>query len=112
MNQPPQTSPEDWQFDLPPEHIVWAQREVARHGEPILHVSHDPEDGNWMFYGNAQPTLTNLSGIRFGDLIATDPTLKELADLDIGWEAHRDTPQSPWTRRPRNPLNFRNTPED
>jgi hypothetical protein len=33
-------------------------------------------------------------------LVERDPTLRQVLDLEEGWEAERDSPSSPWRRAP------------
>jgi hypothetical protein len=93
----------DWKFPDPPHTGVYLSKAVNNNKEPITYVSHDP-DGDWQFLGD---TMTETGGVLvcLHHPIDTDPTLKELADLPIGWYAERVKPGEPWTRSQHQPEN-------
>ena len=39
----------DWPFADPTNVATITVRQIVRDGQPILHVSHDHEDGGWQF---------------------------------------------------------------
>ena len=95
----PPRGPRAWPFpdgrDAP---VLTLSRIVdAWPGEPVRVVARDA-DGDWQFLdGNPidqeEATITEL-----GEVIDRDPTLLEVADLPMGWEARRAGPGEPWTR--------------
>jgi hypothetical protein len=80
---------------------VFCCSHVVHEGQAILYVSHDG-DGDWQFlcgetgHGVDQGHLSHL-----GHLLDLDPTIQELADLDLGWEAERSAIDAPWVRTKR-----------
>lgn len=46
-------STETWPFADPWNVAVFTTRQIVRDGEPILHVSHDWDDGAWQFHTGA-----------------------------------------------------------
>ena len=66
--------------------------------EPITYVSHDAEDGEWQFLGPSMAARGGPVLVCFHHPVDNDPTLKELADLPLGWYAERSKPNEPWVR--------------
>lgn len=89
-------------WDDPLDIAVTTVAEVASGKNPVLVVIRDEGVGGglggWQMYDGL-----NLSGrspvcVAKPDLIALDPTLSEITDLPVGWEAHRTAPGQPWQR--------------
>jgi hypothetical protein len=97
----PTSSLFDWRFPDPPHTGVYLSNAVHQATEPITYVSHDP-DGDWQFLGD---TMTESGGVLvcFHHPIDTDPSLRDLADLPIGWYAQRDKPGELWRRAQNQP---------
>jgi hypothetical protein len=91
----PQT---DWVFDEPKNVAAITTRQVIREGSPILLVSHDAEDGSWQFLTGGVFSVTDGMIVALHEIVKHDPTVCELADLPLGWEAHRDSIGSSWRR--------------
>jgi hypothetical protein len=99
----PASSLFDWKFPDPPHTRVFLSEAVHSGIEPITYVSHDLEDGAWQFLGESmagdgKPVLSC-----FHHPIDADPSLKELADLPLGWWAERVKPGEPWFRHQHEP---------
>jgi len=94
----PKSSLFDWKFADPPHTGVYLSKSVHEGAERITYVSHDEEDGAWQFLGDS---MSESGGVLacFHHPIDSDPTLKELADLPLGWYAERAEPDAPWIRR-------------
>lgn len=72
---------------------------VMRLNQPILHVSHDEEDGAWQFHTGAQKvSAATAMVVALAEIVERDPSICDLADLPCGWFADRDAVGSPWTR--------------
>lgn len=99
----PDSSLFDWKFPDPPHTGVYMSKAVHHGSESITFVSHDP-NGDWQFLGDS---MAESSGVLvcLHHPIDADPTLKELADLPVGWYAERAKLGEPWTR-------FQHEPED
>ena len=80
---------------------VFCCSHVAHEGRPILYVTRD-SDGDWQFlcgetgHGVNQGHLAHL-----GHLLGLDPTIRELADLELGWKAERSVGGGAWVRTRR-----------
>jgi hypothetical protein len=94
----PKSSLFDWKFPDPPHTRVFLSKTVHEGTEPVTYVSHDEDDGAWQFLGDSMDAGGGPVISCFHHPIDTDPSLKELADLPIGWYAERTQPGEPWTR--------------
>ena len=87
----------EWPFTDPPNFTAFSTRQVMERGHPILLVSHEQDDGAWQFIG-ADWSEEDLVVICLEHAVAIDPTVRELADLPLGWTAVRKSPGDPWDR--------------
>ena len=93
---------DNWPFADPKNVAVFTTTQVLRLWQPILHVSHDDEDGAWQFHTGAQQVSAGDAMIvALSDMLEHDPSICELADLPCGWYAERDGTGSRWRRAPR-----------
>jgi hypothetical protein len=65
---------------------------------PVLHVTHDEDDGGWQFLCGDVHELEDARVVCLGCMASADRSLAELADLPLGWCADRETAGSPWVR--------------
>jgi hypothetical protein len=100
--QDPNSSLFDWKFPDPPHTGVYLSEAVHELTEPVTYVSHDP-DGDWQFLGDSMSDGGGPVIVCFHHPIDGDPSLKELADLPIGWYAERTKPGELWTRNQHDP---------
>jgi hypothetical protein len=77
--------------------MVFLSEAVHSGEEPITYVSHDSEDGAWQFLGDSMSGGKKPVIVCFHHPVDNDPSLKELADLPVGWYAERSKPGEPWT---------------
>ena len=78
---------------------VFTTTQVLGQKQPILHVSHDDEDGAWQFHtGSQQVSASDALLVALEEMVEHDPTICELADLPCGWHAERDNVGGPWRR--------------
>jgi hypothetical protein len=96
----PQSRFSDWKFPDPPHTRVFLSEAVHSGAEPVTYVSHDAEDGAWQFLGDSMAGDGKAEISCLHHPIDKDPSLKELADLPLGWVAERAKPSAPWSRRP------------
>lgn len=89
----------NWPFADKPNTASITTRQVLD-GAPILHVSHDADDGGWQFLCGTTDDTADGRIVGLGQMYARDATLGELADLPEGWRAWRASPKHPWQRGP------------
>jgi hypothetical protein len=99
----PSSSLFNWKFPDPPHTMVFLSKPVHTGAEPVTYVSHDNEDGAWQFLGNSMSSGEKPVLSCFHHTIDKDPSLKELADLPLGWWAVRAAPGEPWVRHEHEP---------
>ena len=96
------TTDEIWPFGDPENLAVITTRQVTEGKAPILIVSHDEDDGGWQFLPGHGPLLEeNARVVGLRRIWLLDPSVGELADLPLGWQASRNAPADPWRRAPR-----------
>ena len=86
-----------WPFEDPPNTASITTRQVLD-GSPILHVTHDADDGGWQFLCGTTEDPADARVVGLGRMFARDPSLGELADLPEGWRAWRAAPGRVWER--------------
>jgi hypothetical protein len=89
-----------WPFADPQNVAVFTVRQIARDGHPILRVVHDIEDGAWQFLEWEPPRMEDAMLVCLKNVVSLDPSIRELADLPMGWRALRRTPEEQWHREP------------
>jgi len=99
-------SPEIWPFDDPRNLATFTVDEVLSGAKPILHVSHDVSDGGWQFLTGEPVELEHAKLVCLADVVELDPSLAEIADLRLGWSAHRESVAAPWQRTPAFPTEW------
>src|SRR5687767_14445355 len=87
---------EDWPFDEPENVATMTVRQVTHEGHPILLVSHDAEDGMWQFLTGDPVDMADVLIVGLREVYRIDPSIGELADLPLGWEATRSSPGARW----------------
>lgn len=97
------TVQEAWPFDDPPNLAVITTREVLEQGAAILFVSHDEDDGGWQFLTGGPALEEDARVVALRRIVALDPSVGELADLPLGWQATRRAALEAWRRSPRGP---------
>jgi hypothetical protein len=97
-----QTIANDWPFDDAPNMAVITTRQITEHSAPILLVTHDADDGGWQFLPGGSVLGEDARVVAMRSIWMLDPSVGELADLPLGWQAWRRSHQTPWQRRSRN----------
>jgi hypothetical protein len=90
-----------WPFNDPPDVATITLRQVVEDGEPILHVSHDADDGCWQFLTGATVSMDDAMVVSLQEIFERDSTIAELADLEPGWRAVRKQVGGEWSRSKR-----------
>jgi hypothetical protein len=88
-----------WNDPLDP--VAITTDEVAARQKPVLLVIHEEGHGGWQFMDGEDVTGKAPHVIPKDELLTIDPSLREVTDLQVGWEAERATSTAPWVRRPR-----------
>jgi hypothetical protein len=91
-------SNEQWPFADPKNVAVITLKSIAMGGSPILHVTHDAEDGIWQFLDGTTVSEEDASIVSLEEITQIDSSVMELADLPLGWYAYRLAANKPWRR--------------
>ena len=87
----------EWPFKDAKNTAVFSTVGVIKRAEPVCRVCHD-HDGAWQFLAGGQVTMADAMVVALSEVVRTDPSLLQLADLPLGWVATRENPQSKWQR--------------
>jgi hypothetical protein len=87
----------EWPFKDPKNTAVFTTLGVMKRGEPVCRICHD-DDGAWQFLTGGQVTIADAMIVALSEVVGTDESLLQLADLPLGWVATRENAQSPWRR--------------
>lgn len=91
----------DWPFEDPPNVVCFVHKKITGEGHPILLFIRSDDDGSWQaLTGDEIQSDDELHCVCLSHIVNMDPSIKELADLPIGWWATRESPASPWRREP------------
>ena len=92
-----------WPFSDPPEVTVFTSRDIVERGNWIHFVGHDADDGAWQFLSinGAPESELDARLMLLRNIVELDPTLREVADLPLGWIAWRNAKGAEWKRRQR-----------
>jgi hypothetical protein len=71
---------------------------VVLSGAPILAVSHDADDGGWQFLCGTTVDPAQGRVVHLSATVQLDEGVERVADLPLGWVAHRASPSDPWIR--------------
>ena len=88
----------DWPFDDAPNDAVFTVRQIMDESAWIHYVSHDDAegDGAWQFFASDPPEEEDGVLVTLSDVVELDDSLRQLADLPLGWCAWRDAPGAEW----------------
>jgi hypothetical protein len=90
---------DDWPFDDPPDLATITTREIMDGKDWIALVFHDEDDGGWQFLGPAgAPVSGEAMVVGLRELFDREASVRELADLPLGWRAWRAQPEATWQR--------------
>jgi hypothetical protein len=95
----PKSSLFDWKFKDDPHTLTYLSQTVHEGSEEVTYVAHDIEDGAWQFLGDSMSEGGGPVLVCLHHPIDKDPTLKELANLPLGWYAERTKVGDPWIRK-------------
>ena len=92
---------DDWPVDDPRNVASFALQQIMDGTAPILLVCRDADDGSWQFLDGVAVSMADAMLVALSSVVALDPSVCELADLQLGWQATRHDANSPWQREPR-----------
>ena len=105
---------DEWKFEDPPNVAVISDRSIFSSGDWIAYVSHEDDDGSWLFYSSDNRDWDErdvmLVGLR--EVVQRDENIQELADLPEGWHAWRSSKSSPRQRAKSPPVGFNDNGEE
>ena len=91
---------ENWPFVDPPNVAVLTTKAVLDGGW-IFRISRDDDDGMWQFHtpeGNDSLSVGDAQVVSLQLIWTIDPSVAEVADLEPGWVAWRESVGGPWRR--------------
>jgi hypothetical protein len=88
----------DWPFADPKNLAVFSLRSIVFGRNPILHVTHDEDDGSWQFLGLEDARVEDMAIVALKEIIELDSSVAELHDLPLGWHAWRESRKDSWHR--------------
>lgn len=74
---------------------IFTTKFVIEQKEVITLVSHDI-DGDWQFMSESPFNEADARVLSLQEILSHDPSLLELADLPLGYEAHRKDIDAEW----------------
>jgi hypothetical protein len=92
------TEAKSWPFEDPTNVAVFSTRQIIFGQQPILHVTHDADDGSWQFLGAETPSENDLTIAGLEEICNLDSSITKLADLPVGWEAWRRDKATAWKK--------------
>lgn len=90
----------EWNFEQPRNLAVISQVNIVTGSAHVLYVSHDIYDGGWQFLDGSAISAGSAKIVGLGQMVDSDPALRELADLPEGYTARRESVNHPWVRGP------------
>jgi hypothetical protein len=87
-----------WPFEDAENTACFTCSHVLEEKRPILHVTHDEDDGAWQFLCGQAHELHQARVGCLGCMIVREEQLAALADLPLGWRAERTHVGSGWVR--------------
>ena len=97
--------PDPWPFDQEPNVVAVTSSHITRDGLPVLLVTHYEDDDSWGFQSGQPVTMAEAQLVAMKTVFGFDPTIVEIADLEPGWSAVRESVGSQWVR-------YKDDPED
>ena len=93
-----------WPFEDRAETEVITLDRILDGRAPILLITHDAdEESSWQFLDGEQIFEDDGVTVLLGEIVQFDPSLLDIADLPRGWQARRDSADSPWIREEGEP---------
>jgi len=83
-----------WDSSLAPAVITSADIALGR--APVLWVVHQPFPYGWTFYGASDNLGDRPVTLAKQEALKLDPSLEQIVDLPVGWQARRDSATDKW----------------
>jgi len=90
--------PNPWPFDQGPDVAAITSTHITRDALPVLLVTHYDDDDSWSFQSGLPVTMADAHVVAMKTVFRFDPSIVEVADLEPGWSAARNSVGSPWIR--------------
>ena len=91
--------PQTWPFYSPPNVACFTVRSIVDGVTPVLVASRDANDGAWPFLTGDAFDMAEEMLVSLESMVARDPSLLQLADIQHGWMVWRERPDAPWSRQ-------------
>jgi hypothetical protein len=88
----------EWNFQDPENVAVFTTASIVDGARPILFVCHDEDDCAWQFHSGIDSDQSEPKLISLHSILVLDPTLRELANLPLWWQAQRTGIGEAWQR--------------
>lgn len=88
----------EWPFEDGPTTPAFTTSHAIVDLKPIVHIVRG-SDGDWQFLSAEGADESALKIVALKTVISRHPDVKEVADLQLGWEAWRSDREAPWRRR-------------
>ena len=95
--QPVLTERIGWPFHEGKNRLVATTRPVVERRQPVVLVTHD-QQGDWQFLCGTTDRTEDQRKVGLETVVVSSPSVLELADLAVGWQAVRESPDRPWQR--------------
>ena len=89
-----------WPYSDPPNVMAMTLQQIMDGSAPILLVCRDDDDGTWQFLDGNAVSMADALLVCLKNVVSLDPSVAELADMPIGWQAVRTSGDAPWQREP------------
>jgi hypothetical protein len=95
--QPVLTQRAGWPYHVGKSRAVITTGPVLEENRPVVLVTHD-QDGDWQFLCGTTNRTEDGRVVSLKSIVEKHPSVLDLVDLPIGWQAIREAPDRPWQR--------------
>jgi len=96
----PETGSQRWPFPDPKDAQVITVLSIIERAEPVRYVCRVEGKHSWQFLDGGPVDPEEARAVTLGEMVEFDESLRDLADLPVGWYAWRDEAGEPWSRAP------------
>ena len=87
----------DWPFPVAKNALVKTTRQVVDGELPVCHIAHLTE-GTWQFSSGSSEIADEVRYATLSDIVDSDPTVLETANLNVGGKASRKNAKGAWLK--------------